>query len=165
MKNVTIFGKDYTIQEQKSEKDSILNKENVILIESNAEPADALLHEYMTELLYNQLCKTYEQIESERKIEVFGNIDFEIVDKIDNKKERIAKLKGNRITVKLNAIALPKEALRYVIAHEIAHTFTKKHAKRFWKIVKTIYPNYERGKELLIKHGKFLSDHLTKLSE
>ena len=62
-------------------------------------------------------------------------------------------------------MALPKEALRYIIAHEIAHTFTKKHTKRFWKIVETIYPNYEKGKEILMKNGKFLSDPLTKLPE
>lgn len=52
-------------------------------------------------------------------------MDFEIVNKIDNKKQRIAKLKGNKILISLNAIALPKDALKYIIAHEIAHTYKK----------------------------------------
>ena len=84
-------------------------------------------------------------------------MDFEIVKKIDGKKRRIAKLKGNKILVKSNAVALPKSALRYIIAHEIAHLFTKKHGKRFWKIVRTIYPSFEKGRELFVKYERFLA--------
>jgi predicted metal-dependent hydrolase len=109
------------------------------------------------DLLYSQLFKIYEQIKREGKVEVFGNLDFEVVEKIDNKKQRIAKLKGNKILVKLNAVALPKSALKYIVAHEIAHTFTKRHTRKFWKIVETIYPNFEIGQRLFMKYGKFLS--------
>jgi len=158
MKTITIFGKDYTIEtQQRSEKDSIQQKENLILVESHTKPANTLLKEYLTELLYNQLSKMYEQIKKDGKIEVFGDIDFEIMDKIDNKKERIAKLKENRILVKINAVALPEEALKYLITHEIAHTFTKIHTKKFWKIVKAIHPKYEEGQNLLTKYKKTLS--------
>jgi len=108
------------------------------------------------DLLYSQLFKIYEQIKREGRVEVFGSLDFEVVGKIDNKKQRIAKLKGNKILVKLNAVALPKSALKYIIAHEIAHTFTKRHTKKFWKIVETIYPNFEIGQNLLIKYGSRL---------
>jgi len=53
------------------------------------------------------------------------------VEKIDGKKQRIAKLKGNKILVKLNAATLPESALKYIIVHEIAHIFTKRHCKKF----------------------------------
>jgi hypothetical protein len=104
------------------------------------------------DLLYSRLLNIYEQIKREGKIEVFGNLDFEIVEKIDNKKERIAKLKGNKILIKLNAVALPKSALKYTVVHEIAHTITKRHTKRFWKIVETIYPSFKMGQKLLAKY-------------
>ena len=87
------------------------------------------------DFLYSQLVEIYDQIKGDGKIEIFGDLDFEIVEKIDNKKQRIAKLKGNKILVKLNAVALPKSALEYMIVHEIAHTFTKRHTKKFWKII------------------------------
>jgi predicted metal-dependent hydrolase len=141
MKKLMIFGKNVTITEQE------LNKE------------------YLDDILHSQLLEIYNKIKKEGKIEIFGDLDFEIVEKINNKKQRIAKLNRNKIQVKLNTITLPKSALKYIIAHEIAHTFTKKHTKRFWKIVETIYPNYEKGRKLLIKHGKFLYDPLTKLPE
>lgn len=60
----------------------------------------------MVEHLYSELIKIYEQIRKEGKFEIFGDLDFEVVDKIDNKKQRIAKQKGNKILVKLNAVIL-----------------------------------------------------------
>jgi len=110
-------------------------------------------NDYSAELLYSELFRIYDQIRKERRIEVFGNLDFEVVEKIDNKKHRIAKLKGNKILVQLNAVRLPKSALKYIIAHEIAHTLTKRHTRRFWKVVETIYPKFETGQNLLMKYG------------
>jgi len=110
--------------------------------------------DYSTELLYSELFRIYDQIRKERRIEVFGNLDFEVVEAIDNKKHRIAKLKGNKILVQLNAVRLPKSALKYIIAHEIAHTLTKRHSRRFWKIVEAIYPKFEIGQNLLMKYGR-----------
>ncbi|MEM3448089.1 MAG: YgjP-like metallopeptidase domain-containing protein [Nitrososphaerota archaeon] len=107
----------------------------------------------LAELLHSHLYKIYEQIRKEGRIDIFGKIDFEVVDNIDHKKKRIAKLKGNKIQVHLKAVRLPKSALKYIIAHELAHTLTKKHTRRFWKIVETIYPNFKVGRNLLLKYG------------
>jgi len=112
--------------------------------------------EFSADLLYSQLFKIFDQIKKEGKIEVFGDLDFEVVEKIDNKKQRIAKLKGNKILVKINAAALPKSALKYIIVHEMAHILTKRHTKRFWKTVETIYPNFKIGQKLFMEYGKFL---------
>jgi hypothetical protein len=72
---------------------------------------------------------------------------------LDDKKHRVAKLKGNKIFVQISARRLPKSALRYIIAHEIAHSLTRRHTKRFWKIVEAIYPGYEMGQSLLMEYG------------
>jgi predicted metal-dependent hydrolase len=109
------------------------------------------------EALYSRLSNVYDQIRKERRVEVFGTLDFEFVKSIDGKKQRIAKLKGNKILVHIKARRLPKNALRYIIAHEIAHTLTKRHTKRFWKVVGAIYPTYETGQSLLMKYGSEVS--------
>jgi len=158
MKDIMIFGKNSTIIEQKSDKDLVEFKNNKITISSCKTSSSLLLNEFLADLLYSQLHKIYDQIKNEGKVEVFGDLDFKVVEKIDNKKQRVAKLKGNKILVKLNAVALPKSALKYMIVHEIAHAFTKRHAKKFWKIVESIYPNFEIGQKLLMKHGKFVYD-------
>jgi predicted metal-dependent hydrolase len=82
-------------------------------------------------------------------VEVQGDLDFEVFGKIDNKESRLAKMKGNKILVKLGTIGLPEAELRYIVAHEIAHITNKRHTKQFWKTVKLICPDYEESQKSL----------------
>jgi predicted metal-dependent hydrolase len=83
------------------------------------------------------------------RIEVYGNLKI-MVTSFD-KAGRIAFLKGNTIYVSIKARGYPDFVLRYIIAHELAHLAVKRHTWRFWKIVGIIYPEYERGKEELLR--------------
>ncbi|MGC9124665.1 MAG: M48 family metallopeptidase [Caldisericaceae bacterium] len=103
-------------------------------------------------VLHNRLLRIYNGILNEGKISIFGDIKFEIVKEIDRKKERIAKQKGNKIFVRLDAVFLPDEALKYVVAHEIAHLFVKKHTEKFWRVVEIIYPDFRVGQKELTKY-------------
>jgi predicted metal-dependent hydrolase len=85
-------------------------------------------------------------------IEVYG--DLKIVVTSFNKPSRIAFQKGNTIYVSIKARGYPDFVLRYIIAHELAHLVVKKHTWRFWKIVRIIYPEYEKGKEELLRIAK-----------
>jgi predicted metal-dependent hydrolase len=82
-------------------------------------------------------------------IEVYGNL--RIVVTSFNKPSRIAFQKGNTIYVSIKASGYPEFVLRYIIAHELAHLFVKRHTWRFWRIVRIIYPEYEKGKEELLR--------------
>jgi hypothetical protein len=82
-------------------------------------------------------------------IEVYGNL--RIVVTSFNKPSRMAFQKGKIIYVSIKARRYPDSVLRYIIAHELAHLVVKKHTWRFWKIVGIIYPEYERGKEELLR--------------
>jgi predicted metal-dependent hydrolase len=83
------------------------------------------------------------------RIEVYGNLKI-MVTSFD-KAGRIAFFKGNTIYVSVKARGYPDFVLRYIIAHELAHLAVKRHTWRFWKIVGIIYPEYERGKEELLR--------------
>jgi len=80
-------------------------------------------------------------------IEVYGSLRI-VVTSFD-RPSRIAFQKGNTIYVSIKARRYPDSVLRYIIAHELAHLFVKRHTWRFWKIVGIIYPEYEKGKEQL----------------
>lgn len=97
--------------------------------------------------LYNKVKRIYEELCRESKIDVFG-LDFEIVDRFD-KDSKVAVLKGNKILIRIDTIDLPDEALKYIVAHELAHTLCKAHTERFWDILKAICPEFEKGKEIL----------------
>jgi hypothetical protein len=82
-------------------------------------------------------------------IEVYG--DLKIVVTSFDRPSRIAFQKGNTIYVSIKARGYPDSVLRYIIAHELAHLAVKRHTWRFWKIVGIIYPEYEKGKEELLR--------------
>jgi len=150
LKDVVIFGKRFSVVERRSDSDSVEVKGRVIVVNRKRRTAKSLLKEFLAEKLYSRLVELYEEMMKCSKVEVLGDLDFEVVGSIDNKRRRIAKLKGNKILVRLDAVAFPEPALKYIIAHEVAHIFNKRHTKRFWKIVKMIYPDYELGQNLLL---------------
>jgi len=144
---VTIFGKDYLIVEEKT--DTVQLNEERVSIPSNKNQPGSLLKEFLADLLFNKLEEIHEKIKKEGKIDLLGNLDFEIAKKIDNKKWRIAKLKGNRIILQLDSIALPENILRYIVAHEIAHVENKRHTRKFWKTVELVCPNFRESQQQL----------------
>jgi predicted metal-dependent hydrolase len=102
-----------------------------------------------TETLHRRLVSVYEEMKRSEKFELSRDLDFQVTKQIDGKKQRVAKLKGNRVLVTVNTVSLPRSALKYVIAHEVAHKFTKKHSERFWQVVENLYPQYKHGRGLL----------------
>jgi predicted transport protein len=156
MTKIKISGKEHTLIVKKSDKDSVKQNGSDIIIETNEKHPNTLLKEYLTEILYHRLSKIYDQIRGEGNIGVIGSVDFEIVDKIDNKRKRLAKFKGDRILFKLSIVALPDEALKYIVAHEMAHAFTKTHSKKFWKMVEAIHPNYREAQAIITENNESL---------
>ena len=160
MASVTIFGKRFNVVEERSDRDQVRLEGSRVYVATATRPPSSLLKEFLEGLLYSKLLRIYDRMG--RKVEVFGNLDFEVLERIDRNKRRVAKIRGNRVLVKLNAVALPEIALRYVVAHEVAHVLNKKHTRRFWKTVELICPDFKRGQGLLEKYGDFITGGLVR---
>jgi hypothetical protein len=148
MKTLTIFGKHYSIITRETGNRTIQIIRNQVVISPQCQQ-DKIINQLLTELLYNKLVEILEEVKREGTLEIHGNPDFEILEKIDNREDRLAKMKGNRILVKLDAVSLPEKVLRYMVAHEIAHITNKRHTKKFWKTVKLICPDFKKSQEYL----------------
>jgi predicted metal-dependent hydrolase len=156
--SVTIFGKRFNVVEERSDRDQVRLEGSRVYVATATRPPSSLLKEFLEGLLYSKLLRIYDRMG--KKVEVLGNLDFEVLERIDRNKRRVAKIRGNRVLVKLNAVALPEIALRYVVAHEVAHVLTKRHTRRFWKTVELICPDFKRGQGLLEKYGDFITGGL-----
>ncbi|WP_187898296.1 M48 family metallopeptidase [Helicobacter pylori] len=49
----------------------------------------------------------------------------------------------NRLSFALLLVCAQKEAIDYIIIHELAHTIHKNHSKNFWRCVQIFCPNYQ----------------------
>ena len=93
-----------------------------------------------------ELHEIADELTSENGVEIHGKLKIEV-----SKMDTLALLKGNRIYLNINAKDYPKHILKYILAHEIAHLAIKRHSKKFWEIVRNIYPNYIGAHEWLLK--------------
>jgi predicted metal-dependent hydrolase len=50
-------------------------------------------------------------------------------------------------------ILAPPFVLDYLAAHEVAHRVEMNHSPRYWKVVASIYPDYDRAEAWLKRHG------------
>ncbi len=57
----------------------------------------------------------------------------------------------NRICYSWRLMAYPKEAIDYVIVHELAHILQKNHSAKFYAVVKTYLPDWKERQTLLRK--------------
>ena len=52
---------------------------------------------------------------------------------------------------------MPMPVLEYVVVHELCHLKTHDHSQRFWRILKSVLPDYEKRREWLRREGHVLA--------
>lgn len=61
-----------------------------------------------------------------------------------------------RLNFSWRLILAPPEILDYLAAHEVAHLKELNHSSRFWSIVASLYPDYQKAEAWLKRHGMAL---------
>ena len=56
---------------------------------------------------------------------------------------------GKNITINQKLICHSKQAIRYVVLHELCHLKYMNHSKKFWELVETYMPNYKEARREL----------------
>ncbi|MGL2709467.1 M48 family metallopeptidase [Helicobacter pylori] len=69
----------------------------------------------------------------------------------------------NRLSFALLLVCAKKEAIDYVIIHELAHTIHKNHSQNFWRCVQIFCPNYRALREHLKQNIIFYAQLLKTL--
>lgn len=55
-------------------------------------------------------------------------------------------------------VCLPRELIRYVAWHEVAHMKEKNHRRAFWRLVETEFGNYREMEKRLSRHWPLVQD-------
>ncbi|MBH0265245.1 M48 family metallopeptidase [Helicobacter pylori] len=69
----------------------------------------------------------------------------------------------NRLSFALLLVCAKKEAIDYVIIHELAHTIHKNHSQNFWRCVQIFCPNYQTLRNHLKQRVVFYTQLLKQL--
>ena len=69
----------------------------------------------------------------------------------------------DRISLDLSLALAPREALRYVLVHELAHLAVRDHSRRFWAQVEALMPDYKPQRNWLRQHGGVLKIEIDRL--
>jgi predicted metal-dependent hydrolase len=64
----------------------------------------------------------------------------------------------NNLYFNWRLIKAPLSVINYVIMHELTHLIESNHTKRFWNIIKSQQPNYEKAKYWLKENGQILEN-------
>lgn len=81
--------------------------------------------------------------------------------KITSAKTRFGSCSGdNRLCFSYLLMLYPKEAVDYVIVHELAHIKEHNHSKRFYKLIEKYMPDYKE-KIKLLKINPDIDNNLT----
>jgi predicted metal-dependent hydrolase len=57
--------------------------------------------------------------------------------------------KGGILTLNIKLIAAPKECIEYVVVHELCHLKYPNHDKKFYRLLETRLPDWEKRKQKL----------------
>lgn len=93
---------------------------------------------------------------NKRYTEIFSKFNYNTVPLLETRsmpKRWGSYVRGEKIVLNPRLVHAPKDAIDYVIAHELCHMKFKHHNKAFYALLETIIPNWQFVKEELEKSG------------
>lgn len=108
------------------------------------------------------ICKVLEHWYKAKAKEVFASLLAELLDKTPKFQSRQLSLHvkamptrwgscspSGRITLNSELVKAPKACIEYVILHELCHLIYPNHNKKFYRLLSTLMPDWEKWKERL----------------
>lgn len=146
---IYLFGKPYDLKCLKAETNKVIFKENAFLICSkDPSKCDMIFCQHFKKELDRYVKIYYEEFKAVLK-------DYGINDKISfkyrymNGSWGVCRPKRREITINLRLLHYPLVCLKSVVYHELVHLIVPNHSKRFYDILRTKMPEYDKAHEML----------------
>ena len=148
---LSLLGRDYIIADVlKKGRNKIIVKDNLITIEYTKTTQEVFI-KYVKTVLKSYLTVASKDY-AEEIDEKFNKITVKKVSTIWGSCSSKQNLNYN-----YKLAFCPMWVIDYVVAHEVCHLKHKNHSKKFWDLVKTMYPNYKQAKKWLKENGNNLN--------
>lgn len=147
---IIVFGILHKIDYVMSKKRYVKHNDNVIEVGSDPEFKEITLIRHLKKLLLEEVSGlvkvnsllynlSYKTIRLSQGVSTWGSCS-----------------KDGKLSFNWRLVFAPKDIVRYLVAHEMAHLKEKNHGPGFWRLVNTIYPESYIAKKWLKKEGRFL---------
>lgn len=117
---------------------------NKLAQKNNKKTIEVILNKMYQELAEKHLENVFEEIRVETGL---APENYEV--KQNQKEIATFDFENKNIYVNSKIMELEESCIKYIIIHELCHLKYKTHAKGFYKLLKTYFPNYEKYDEIL----------------
>lgn len=143
------LGRQYKLLIKSDYKDSVSLTKGKLIMTTTKSAGDSARNKYLLEKWYKGRRQI---IFAERYNEMLTKFDYSFVPQLTIRsmpKRWGSYIKGERIILNPLLIQAPKEAIDYVITHELCHMKYKNHDGKFYALLETKFPNWQKTKEKL----------------
>ncbi len=143
------IGRQYKLVVISGEKDYVSLTKGKLTITTVKPTDDGAQNKYLLDKWYRI---RRQAIFPERYIEMLAKFEYSFMPELTIRsmpKRWGSYIKGERIILNPLLIQAPKEAIDYVITHELCHMKYKNHDAKFYALLETKFPNWQRTKEKL----------------
>ncbi len=143
------LGRQYQLLVKRDTADKVVLSKNVLLVKSTRKISDQRHNRKLVEDWYNRRRDT---VFKKRFEEVFSMFDYPTIPDLEIRsmtKRWGSFVKGKKVVLNPLLIQAPKDAIDYVIAHELCHIRYKNHDKKFYEFLESMVPNWRSVKEKL----------------
>lgn len=147
------LGRQYQLIVKKSSEDKVTLLQGKFIVETTLGLEHKAYIKLLIDMWYKERAKSIFKQRFEILYQKFG-FTKKILLRIVFMKRKWGSFKGATITLNPLLIQANKDAIDYVITHELCHVKYKNHNKKFWEFLEKMYPDWEKVKEKLeLKFG------------
>lgn len=143
------LGRQYKLLVSSADKNSVSLSKGKISVSTTKETNDGTHNRVLLERWYK---KRRHIVFAERYEEIFKKFNYKFKPELTIRvmaRRWGSYIKGERIILNPLLIQAPKEAIDYVITHELCHMKYKNHDANFYQLLDTKYPGWRKTKEKL----------------
>lgn len=144
------LGKHYRLQVLNADTEQIMFKQKFVVYKTRQTLMDSLFKNWYFEKAKQKITQ---------RVAIYAKklgLEYNAV-KITNAKRHWGACTSKRnLIFNWKLIKAPLSVIDYIVVHELAHLIEANHSSRFWRIVKTNCPDYQKAKDWLKQNGEFL---------